>query len=290
MGRLRGFLWLLAGLMIASLAGIVAFVTISKAAAQGRGDATGGPQAKVVVAARAVAARTVLTAEDLALRELPIGAVPESALHELTAAEGKLTLSDLYADEIVVPERLLDANIVSNDQQTALHLSEDQVLMAIPAGDLMSQAGLLKSGDRVDLLVSVKFPGQGLPMATPSADRKEQGASGSNEEELATFCILQNIEVAGLVGVPKGDGTALESSARVDPESTPAAVPNVQRPESILIIVSPQDALVLKYALDADGIQDILLRAAGVERQFETQPVNADYVVNRYQIPSGLIR
>jgi hypothetical protein len=50
-----------------------------------------------------------------------------------------------------------------------------------------------------------------------------------------------------------------------------------------LLTVDPQDALVLKYVTDVGGTMDILLRAPGVEGEFETFPVDLDYLINRYR-------
>ena len=54
--------------------------------------------------------------------------------------------------------------------------------------------------------------------------------------------------------------------------------------------MSPQDALVLKYVKDAGGILDIVLRAPGAEQPFDVEPVDVDYILNRYQIPTEVGR
>jgi hypothetical protein len=59
------------------------------------------------------------------------------------------------------------------------------------------------------------------------------------------------------------------------------------RPDSLLMTLPPQDALTLKYLIDAGGILDVVMRAPGVERPFETDPVDIDYLINRYSIPTG---
>ena len=59
------------------------------------------------------------------------------------------------------------------------------------------------------------------------------------------------------------------------------------RPDSLLVTLAPQDALTLKYVNDSGGILDYVLRAPGVERPFESDPVDIDYLINRYSIPTG---
>jgi hypothetical protein len=55
----------------------------------------------------------------------------------------------------------------------------------------------------------------------------------------------------------------------------------------LLVTLAPQDALTLKYLIDAGGGIDIVLRAPGVERPFDVAPVDIDYLINRYSIPTG---
>jgi len=258
MGRLRGFLWLVAGLVVALLAGLIAFITLTRATAKA---ATSQPESKaqvpVVVAARAVAVRSLLVAEDLALKELPADSVPEGAIQKMEEALGKVTTVDLYAGEALLMQRLVDPDIAPQEGRMALIVADEQVLMAFPADDLMSKAELLKPGDHVDLLFSVNF----RPL-DDSGDSKSQ-----QEEQLSTFSVLQNVTVAAIIQEAKPSGG---SQARL--------------PEAILLAVSPQDALILKFLKDAGGIPDLVLRAPGVEHTFPTEPVDANYITNRYRI------
>ncbi|MEA3407628.1 MAG: hypothetical protein U9R48_06065, partial [Chloroflexota bacterium] len=57
------------------------------------------------------------------------------------------------------------------------------------------------------------------------------------------------------------------------------------RAKALLLTLAEQDALILKYVMDKGGIQDIVLRAPGVDRSFEAQPVNVDYIIDAFQIP-----
>ncbi len=149
----------------------------------------------------------------------------------------------------------------------ALILAEDEVLMAIPASDLLSRVGVLKPGDHVDILFSLDFP----------ANRGALGGTDQDDEEQATFNLLENVAIAALVGEPAvtaDEELSEQASARVD-----------NRPDSVLLTVSPQDALVLKYLIDADGIMTLVLRAPGVDRPLESDPVDVDFLINRYDIP-----
>lgn len=262
MGRLRGCLWLTAGLVVALIAGVVGFLVLTRASAQRAGpeQAAAMPEVDVVVAARSVAVRSVLANEDLHLTKLPVNAVPEGAVSRLEDAVGKITLVDLYAGEVILSQRLLDPNIVTGDGRLALFVTENEVLVAIPANQLLTQLNLLKPGDHVDLLFSLDVPVQ-------------TGAQAAGEEKRVTFALLQNLTVAAII----------RSAAS-------AENPQAGTPQALLVAVDPQDALVLKHVIDSGAIADVALRAPGVERPFPVEPVDMDYVIDQYRLPTGPIR
>ena len=283
MGRLRGFLWLIAGLVVAGLATIVAYITLSDAAAMSVGGVAAKPEVQVVVAARPVAMRSTLMGADLQAITLAVDAVPEGAIGDPAEAEGQITLVDLSAGEVILARRLLDPNVITGDGRLALFVSEEEVLMAFPATDLMSRVEVLKPGDRVDILISLEFPtGREVEVATSPGETETARTAGSTGEEQATFVVLENVGIAALTGwqPATGEGGGLLSSGATE----------ARKPTAILFALSPQDALVLKYVKDAGGIQDIVLRAPGAEGPFGTEPVDVDYVLNRFQIPNEVGR
>ncbi len=256
MGRLRGFLWLAAGLVVAALAGVVGFMTLSGAAPTEAEPQVGAPpQAAVVVAAQRIGVRSLLTVEDLEMKDVPVDAIPETAIRQMGDGVGKITLTELYPGEIVLSQRLVNPDVIAADGRTAVVINEDQVLMAFPAGDLMSNLNVLKPGDHVDLLLSYELPADtvttgGLP--GPVAGPTEEGT------ELVTFSLIQNVVLAQIMrGGEEGGATAY------------------------LLTVSPQDALLLKYVKDIGATRDLVLRAPGVEVDFQTDPVDLDYLINR---------
>jgi Flp pilus assembly protein CpaB len=137
MARLRGFIWLFAGIIIALLAGFVAFVTLSRASAMPESQSASGlvnaPNVQVVVTTHEVPVRSLLTTDDLTTRMMPVDAVPEGAVKDVNDAVGQITLVDLYEGEIVLSQRLVDPNVASKDGKMALIVADDQVLMAIPS-------------------------------------------------------------------------------------------------------------------------------------------------------------
>jgi len=268
LARTKGCLWLTAGVLVALLAGVVAYVTLSGAAAQ-EAPATQAalPTVDVVAAAREVQVRSALVVEDLQIISIPVDAVPEGALRTIDQAVGKLTLVDLYPGEIILSARLLDPNVVARDGRLALVLAEDQVLMAFPIQDLMSRINILKPGDKVDLLFTMTFPVEGIEEMTGGG-----GVVSTSGEEQVTFNLLQNVSVAAVVGGQRS------------PDGTTSAL------QALLLTVTPQDALIIKYALDAGGNPSLVLRAPGMEAPFDVDPVDINYLIDRYRIPTELGR
>ncbi len=159
MGRLRGFLWLIAGVVVAALAGGVAFIALSRATAQGfRASDLVAPEESVVVVTRAVDISGVLTTDNVEVQQMPVDSIPESAVRDINQALGKISLVSLYPGEIVLSERLLDPNVVAPGGRMALVLADDNVLMAFPAGDLLNQVNVLNPGDHVDFLFTYEMP------------------------------------------------------------------------------------------------------------------------------------
>lgn len=267
MSRLRGLIWFLAGIILALLAGFVAYSTLTRVAASPVAFDASGPTVTTVAAGRTIQPRTLLTQEDLILVEIPAASAPEGLLDSLDAVIGKLTLVALYGGEPVLQQKLVDPNVRGTDGRSALFLNQDQVLMAIPGQDIMSRVGVLKPGDRVDILYSLSFP-----------ENRGIGATDENDDdEQSTFALLQNITIVEMIG----------GIRPIDPAAPQAVAPEIVRPDSLLITLAPQDALTLKYAIDAGGIVDLVMRAPGVERPFESDPVDIDYLINRYSIPTG---
>jgi len=271
MGRLRGFLWLIAGVVVAALAGGVAFIALTRATTEGfRVTDVVAPQENVVIVSRTVNVHDVLTAENVEVRQMPVDAIPEGALRDIEQVLGKITLVPLYPGEMLLPQRLLDPNVRPPDGRTALVLADDNVLMAFPADDLINQVNVLQAGDHVDFLFTYEMPIDRETGFLPVAPA--EGVVGPAQEEEAptetlTFNLLQNVPIAAVV-------------RQLNEEGQPTGAPR-----ALLLTITPQDALVLKYMKDVGAVVDLVLRAPGAEGQFAVDPVDLDYVINGYIVP-----
>ncbi len=269
MARLRGFVWLSAGVVLALLAGLVAYTSLARVTETSTGTAADlVPSVSVFTAARSLPTRSVLTLDDLVAVEMPADIVPDGAVRTSDMAVGRLTTAAFFPGEPILEQKLVDPNVVSPDGRKALFLLEDAVLMAVPAADALSSSGMLAAGDHVDILLSLAFP-----------ENRGIGATDTEQtDQQATFTLLQNVTIAGLIG-----GAPVSSVDAESGEETTAMI----APDLVLLSIPPQDALAVKYTIDAGGTMDLVLRAPDVEKPFVTDPVDIDYLINRYRIPTG---
>ncbi|MGC9346880.1 MAG: Flp pilus assembly protein CpaB [Anaerolineae bacterium] len=73
------------------------------------------------------------------------------------------------------------------------------------------------------------------------------------------------------------------------PPATPVPVPQTRDIELVTLLVSREDALILKYLYEIGADMDLVLRPAGVTGTvLQTQPVLFRYVLDKYQLPSTM--
>jgi len=251
------------GLFLALVAGGLAFTTMLRATAAQPIEQT-EPRAPVVIVARNVPPRTKIQPADVELAELPISTIPNNAVRSLDEAIGKVTTGELVAGEILLAPRIADLETRGPD--VAFELQSGKVVMALPAADLMSQSGVLKPGDKVDILVTIR-------VRQPS----EQD-SQTQEEVPYTFATLQQVTISAVVMPPE---------AYAPGEKLGKARP---KPQAVLVALDPQDALVLKHLKDTGGIFDLVLRAPEDDSEFETVPVYPPYLKMRYNLGEAVGR
>ncbi|HVA87374.1 MAG TPA: Flp pilus assembly protein CpaB [Candidatus Saccharimonadales bacterium] len=147
-----------AGLILAACAGVGSFVLISRA--QNQGSSTSIPTVSVVVAARTITARTALSADDLAVRSVPI---------DPTNAEGTFSSPDQLIGRIssitILPGQLITSNLfafsadsgalaILSPGETMSPNSPDWRAVSISVPDDRAVGGMLTAGEHVDIFVT----------------------------------------------------------------------------------------------------------------------------------------
>jgi len=242
---------------------------------------------KVVVTTHDLPLGAILQEGDLRLADVPVGFVPRNAVSDIEQALGRFIKYQMVSGEMLLQHHLADPTNVSHD--LAYILSEDHVLMAFPATDLMSRQGLIQRGDIVDIFVSLEVEVEIFESGTFSAVEEEKILA------LFTFDALQRVSITAMVvevvtttqdgtttssntttgALPAGEG----ASEEVPP---PTNAPTSVEIQAYLLALDPQDALILKYLRDAGGVFDFVVRSPISSIEFALDPVTEEFIRELY--------
>jgi Flp pilus assembly protein CpaB len=183
--------------------------------------------------------------------------------------------------------------------EMALAIPKGKVAIAVPVRILSAVAGAIHPNDRVDVLVSFSFVEVDAdlqllePVTLVDCDLQCQ-KQGAQIPRLVSQYTVQNVPVLSLglwseepepvvQAAPAGEGETAETTELPAPASGVEDA-LIQR-TSVTLVVSPQDALVLKWATEVDATIDLAMRSA-VDADIYAQPesVTLQYMLDRFQI------
>jgi pilus assembly protein CpaB len=221
----------------------------------------------VVVLSRDLSLGEAITAEDVTSISMPVEFVPENqVVTSVEEAVGKMIKTDLVQGEILLKHNLADPT--NNNQDLSFVLSDDHVLMAFPATDMMSQERMVQRGDIVDIFV------------TFSQELTETDEEGEEIIITKSYTLdsMQNVSVTAMIleVVSEEQNTSLVES------ETPANSSPEGEINAYLLALNPQDALILKYLKDNGAIFDLVLRAPTSQDQFSLKPVSEEFIAEYY--------
>jgi hypothetical protein len=247
---------------------------------------------KVIVVRRDFGIGDVVGENDLQVVDMPVELIPRNAMRDIENIIGRIIKVPMVSGEVVLAHHLADPTNISRD--IGFTMSDKMVIMAFPAGDLMSNLNVLQTGDVVDILVTIEKEVdvvQGGEELESEAVTTEPVVINDEEPETAvrrlTFDAMQATDISAVIadiqyeegsytGVPLGtDG---EIPASTEP------YPSKVQVRAYLLIVNPQDALLLKHLIDIGGKFDLVLRAPTSDQLFDLQPVMSEYLIDRYHL------
>ncbi len=313
------FLIIVGGLLILATVGLVAFYFLTTMGGPpGPGEATPVGTAAIATEAPPLPTRKVL----IAVQDIPsCTEIPQDAVAEWEVAERDipsdvvLTKSEILgpgmhpiAMETILRGQPIALSVLSTREEimrqgldSACLIPKGKVAVSFPVTELSSVAYALQPGDRVDVLVSVSFVDLDakyqlkLPVTLTGGEDCLAGCqpTGEQRERPITQLTVQNAEVL-MIG-PWGAGIPFPAE-ELPVEATPVpgegegpptvTTPSGQKTYSVVVlIVSPQDALVLKWARENGALIDLALRsgaAGGDQDLFSTEPVTLEYMVRRF--------
>lgn len=225
----------------------------------------------------------------LEIRPMPRTAIPEGALTSLEDTAGMLAAVPIRQDAIIYPDLLLTPQEAMRRGELGKLVEPGSLAIAFPIDELSSVSYGIQPGDHVDVLMSFFFIDldQDSQMKEPLCAPLCPAPEGQTEAvvtgqipRLATQLTLQDIEVLG-VGRWIREETPPEEQ---DNQARGGEPVPVELPEYVTLMVTPQDALVLKLAREYGASIDMAVRAQDDAQQFVTQQVTLDYILARFGV------
>ena len=197
--------------------------------------------ADIVVAKADIGTRAVLTADLLALKAYPKALVPAGAITNEADVVGQTTVSAIPGGSAIVRSQLVSANGRTGASVT---LDKGKVLVAFPTIDPLTLSGLVRPGDRIDLLATV--------------------TSGTGESARKTQTTLQNLEVIDVLTTGAGAQRAISLTFNVDHQV--ALVLKYLRDSQAAVDVAVRSRAETELATTTSVDLTYLLQTYGVKR------------------------
>jgi Flp pilus assembly protein CpaB len=282
----RGRILILLGLILAVGTAAAVFILLQGATQQAAAPEVA--RKSVVVAAQPIPEGEPVDGR-LEVKDVPVEVIPEGALFDLSHTTGMLAAGPIPQGTIVQPDLLISPQQLASQGELGKLVEVGFEAVAFPIDELSSVSYGIQPGDDVDVLMTFSFvdvdqDSQILqpicPPQCPSVTGEEQGALSTDQRSrLVAQLTVQDARVLG-VGRWSFAAPAPEATSTPPQGETPQAEP----PEYITLMLSPQDALVLKLAREYGASIDLAVRAQDDHQVFTTQQVTLDYVLARFGI------
>lgn len=264
--------WFAASGVLAIVAGIAAVVALQAVASRSGGAVQVVRQA-VVVARTPIGAETFVRADMVRVEERD--EIPNGAVTDVGYVVGRRALRDIAEGEVLSTE---DVEPPESPDPDDWELGSDYLAVALPADDILSQWGAVSVGDHVDVLLTLD-----VILETPMYPEEEAQALPEGETlqlitrdqsmDQVSALVLQNLEVLRIIQEP---------TAPQEGEGEEAAVEPVRR--ALVLKITPQDAVLLKYFRNSSASIDLALRTSENATLFDVEAVNINYLLLRYGI------
>ena len=209
-------------LILALGCGLVASIGINQVLANRNTSNEPGETVPVFVALKDIGIGDPLKAENLKIEEWPKDKVPPNAITKLEDTENRRASTKIFPGEPLLEVKLLPKG--ETGASVVDYVPKGMRLIPVRVDDVSSVAGLLKPGDRVDLLVHLE----------------ENASKGISKTTTKTF--LQNIKVQAINDVFRRD---------TEGQATPVA-------KTISLLVTPAQAEMVMFATELGSIRMVL--------------------------------
>ncbi|MBZ0295145.1 MAG: hypothetical protein K8L99_21450 [Anaerolineae bacterium] len=263
-----------------------------------------------------------IPANAVTLSPWPLVSAPVSALTSLEDVIGKIARTRIFREQPILSTMVTDdfTSLAEVGSDAAAVLPSGLVGVSIPIDRQTAVAYAIQDGDRVDIMLSMLFvdvddafqtiapntitliniTDTGIEFSATLPGRPDVislgpaiiGPSERQRPRLVTQRTIQDALVIH-VGTFPLDGaflgrpptpTPVPEEDQADNRGTPVPSPTPARPDIITLGVTPQEAVVLAWAVEAKLPVALALRAATDTSRTTTQDVNLDYILNTYNI------
>ncbi|MCJ7666798.1 MAG: Flp pilus assembly protein CpaB [Anaerolineae bacterium] len=223
----------------------------------------------VLIALQPIEERADIPLEAVGTKEWPEDSVPANALNNPADVVGKAAIVPIMEGQIILADMLIDKEkVLEEGSFAAFAIPEGKVALAVPIDNIHSVAGAIQAGDFVDVLVTITFQVQ----RRTGVKTEEGGEQVETVQALTTQLALQDAEVlrVGAWNVPP---PTEEGEVALPPQ------------DFLTLLVSQQDALVLKYARDDPNFTvDFALRGVEDHTIVSTESVTLQYILTRFNV------
>jgi Flp pilus assembly protein CpaB len=260
----------------------------------------------IVVALQTIPRGMAIPPDAVEIREWPkTDEFPDDAARRLESVVGRVARVDILRQRPVLNSMVTDVDL-GTGAEMALGIPKGKVAFPLPVKILSAVANALRPGDRVDVLLSfsvvevdrdsqirqpvVRTGGEdclaGCQLTGEQLPRLVSQYSVQNARVLAIGLWQEELpEIAVPAAVPSTADETAEAEATPAAPQAPTVAQAATQLTSVTLVVSPQDALVLKWALETNASIHLVMRSA-VDQDIYAQPeaVTLQYMLDRFQI------
>jgi len=271
---------------------------------------------EIVVAAQDIPRGTTIASDTVRLASWPDESVPEGHLIDIEEALDRMARVDIVLGMPILEGMLTDevSDLAAIGSDVALQIPSGMVAYALPVKRYSSVAWAIQPGDYVDVIISLlvveldeefqtTLPNSASCVQPPEGEGCQSGVMGRLEvlpngwvvnlmptenqrPRLVTQLTVQNAMVLRVGDWPGAkEMKPDEEQLTEDVEGAPAPTPVPREPiQPLTLVVTPQDAMVLKYAEEIGASIDLVLRSAADTGPITTDSITLQYLFDRFNI------
>ena len=209
----RRTILLIAALVVAALGAVLVWLYAQNADERAQ---AGAAQVQVLVATADIAAglsgSAISSSGTAELQEVDASTVPAGALSDLTPVVDLVTLSPVYAGQILLQQMFG----TQSQSSGGLTLPEGTMAVSVQLGDPQRVAGFVNPGSEVAIFVTAS----GLRAVDPNATEEEAAAA----QQAETALLLERVPVVAVGPTTTSTSTTTDETGTTNTEAIPTAI------------------------------------------------------------------